>query len=220
MNREILIEQILNDAKEGYLCEGFSKHAPEGFTKWHKRLSGYRGNTMVNSAAIKREDDSLLHGIYHAIFVWKNNILWSSRVAGRKKRPTANQFKEYLFGKDKDEIALELANHIYKASKDYMSRFSRIPTPEEIKKLLTAYITNDTNRYRMNKNAASKEVDADKKEESLKRLSIYKFLKSNTLNNALKIVYKKKSKSLGNRISNLFRKKNNTEYGTSALMDV
>ena len=101
-----------------------------------------------------------------------------------------------------------------------MSHFSRIPTPEEIKKLLTAYITNDTNKYRMNKNAASKEVDADKKEESLKRLSIYKFLKSNTLNNALKIVYKKKSKSLGNRISNLFRKKNNTEYGTSALADV
>ena len=127
MNTKILIEQILNDAKEGYLTEGISKHAPQSYVDRVKKDPSQRNrrewspgndNTHGNINDVEYTN-YVLHAVYTVLAELKIDFYRGVEV------PSAE----------------ELASRIMTEIKERADEFDQaIPTPKDIIAAIHRYL--------------------------------------------------------------------------------
>ena len=187
MNRKILIEQILNDAKEGYLTEGKvkSKHAPEWYRTWEKPSGDLRFHRGENANHIPKN----LKYIATAFIDAFNE--WSDIVIKGYKQEHAHKVPQLLLNDPHQDTILDLADKIYANIEEYSPMFKRAPKPNEvlaaIKQVLAGHLNVDIN-YGGMKNALQYQIPG--RDGLIMKKEMHKLYRSEQFKNALEKIYK------------------------------
>lgn len=187
MNREILIEQILNDAKEGYLTEGKvkSKHAPGWYRTWEKPSGDLRFHRGENANHIPKNLKYIATAFIDAFNEWSDNVIRGHKLENRHKVP------QLLLDDPHQNAILSLADRIYTNIEEYSPIFKRAPKPNEIlaavKQVLAGQLNVDIN-YGGIKNALKYQIPG--RNGLIMKKEMHKLYRSEQFKNALEKIYK------------------------------
>lgn len=187
MNREILIEQILNDAKEGYLTEGKikSKHAPGWYRTWEKPSGDLRFHRGENANHIPKKLKYIATAFIDAFNEWSDNVIRGHKMENRHKVP------QLLLDDPYQNAILSLADRIYTNIEEYSPMFKRAPKPNEVlaavKQVLAGHINVDIN-YGGIKNALQYQIPG--RNGLIMKKEMHKLYRSEQFKNALEKIYK------------------------------
>lgn len=187
MNREILIEQILNDAKEGYLTEGKvkSKHAPEWYRTWEKPSGDLRFHRGENANHITKNLKYIATAFIDAFNEWSDNV-----IKGHKHE-NAHKVPQLLLDDPHQNAILSLADRIYTNIEEYSPMFKRAPKPNEvlaaIKQVLAGQLNVGINYGGMK---SELEYQIPGRNGVLMRKEMLKLYRSEQFKNALEKIYK------------------------------
>lgn len=187
MNRKFLIEQILNDAKEGYLTEGKvkSKHAPEWYRTWNKSSGDLKFHRGENANHIPKNLEYIATAFIDAFDKWSDIVIKSHKRENRHKVP------QLLLDDPYQNEIFDLAAKIYDNIDEYSPMLKRAPKPNEIlaaiKQVLAGQINVDIN-YGGMKNALQYQIPG--RNGLIMKKEMHKLYKSEQFKNALEKVYK------------------------------
>lgn len=187
MNREILIEQILNDAKEGYLTEGKvkSKHAPGWYRTWEKPSGDLRFHRGENANHIPKNLKYIATAFIDAFNEWSDNVIRGHKLENRHKVP------QLLLDDPHQNAILSLADRIYTNIEEYSPIFKRAPKPNEVlaavKQVLAGQLNVDIN-YGGIKNALKYQIPG--RNGLIMKKEMHKLYRSEQFKNALEKIYK------------------------------
>lgn len=187
MNREILIEQILNDAKEGYLTEGKvkSKHAPGWYRTWEKPSGDLRFHRGENANHIPKNLKYIATAFIDAFNEWSDNVIRGHKLENRHKVP------QLLLDDPYQNAILSLAHRIYTNIEEYSPIFKRAPKPNEVlaavKQVLAGQLNVDIN-YGGIKNALKYQIPG--RNGLIMKKEMHKLYRSEQFKNALEKIYK------------------------------
>lgn len=187
MNREILIEQILNDAKEGYLIEGKvkSKHAPGWYRTWEKPSGDLRFHRGENANHIPKNLKYIATAFIDAFNEWSDNVIRGHKMENRHKVP------QLLLDDPHQNAILSLADRIYTNIEEYSPMFKRAPKPNEVlaavKQVLAGQLNVDIN-YGGIKNALQYQIPG--RNGLIMKKEMHKLYRSEQFKNALEKIYK------------------------------
>jgi len=187
MNREILIEQILSDAKEGYLTEGKvkSKHAPEWYRTWEKPSGDLRFHRGENANHIPKNLKYIATAFIDAFNEWSDNV-----IRGHKHE-NAHKVPQLLLDDPHQNAILSLADRIYTNIEEYSPMFKRAPKPNEVlaavKQVLAGQLNVDIN-YGGIKNALQYQIPG--RNGLIMKKEMHKLYRSEQFRNALEKIYK------------------------------
>lgn len=187
MNRKILIEQILNDAREGYLTEGKvkSKHAPGWYRTWEKPSGDLRFHRGKNAWHTPDHLKYIADAFIDAFNEWSDNVIRGHKYENRHKVP------QLLLDDPHQNAILSLADRIYNNIEEYSPMLKRAPKPNEIlaavKQVLAGQINVEINHGGM-KDALQYKIPG--RDGLLMKKEMHKLYRSEQFKNALEKVYK------------------------------
>lgn len=187
MNRKILIEQILNDAREGYLTEGKvkSKHAPGWYRTWEKPSGDLRFHRGENANHIPKNLKYIATAFIDAFNEWSDNVIRGHKYENRHKVP------QLLLDDPHQNAILSLADRIYTNIEEYSPIFKRAPKPNEVlaavKQVLAGQLNVDIN-YGGIKNALKYQIPG--RNGLIMKKEMHKLYRSEQFKNALEKIYK------------------------------
>lgn len=187
MNREILIEQILNDAKEGYLTEGKvkSKHAPGWYRTWNKPSGDLKHQRSKNAWHTPDHLKYITRAFIDAFNEWSDRVIRGHKMEDRHKVP------QLLLDDPHQNAILNLADNVYNNIEEYSPSFKRMPKPAEIlaavKQVIAGEINLEINHGGMKKALEYKYPGRDG---IIMKKELRKLFKSEQLKNALEKIYK------------------------------
>lgn len=187
MNREILIEQILNDAKEGYLIEGKvkSKHAPGWYRTWEKPSGDLRHQRSKNAWHTPDHLKYIASAVIDAFNEWSDIVIRSHKMEDRYRVP------KLLLNDPHQNAILNLADKVYNNIEEYSPSLKRMPKPAEIlavvKQVVAGEINLDINFGGM-KNALKYKIPG--RNGLIMKKELRKLYKSEQFKNALEYIYK------------------------------
>ncbi|MBQ7820529.1 MAG: hypothetical protein IJ341_12645 [Bacteroidales bacterium] len=192
MNRKILIEQILNDAKEGYLVEGISKHAPQSYVDRVKKNPSERNRREWSS------DNSNTNGSI-------SDVENTGYVLFAVQNILANLTSSFHDGAEVPS-AEELASRIMTEIKERAESFNEaVPTPKDIFAALHRSLQQDV--LRKIKNRENSSFNGEYKyihEAQRRKIALLKVVRSPQFKAAIKNEYKKMKFKPKNIIRNIF----------------
>lgn len=187
MNRELLIEQILNDAKEGYLTEGKvkSKHAPGWYRTWEKPSGDLKHQRSKNAWHTPDHLKYIADAFIDAFNEWSDNVIRGHKLENRHKVP------QLLLDDPHQNAILSLADRIYTNIDEYSPMLKRAPKPNEIlaaiKQVLAGQINVEINFGGM-KNALQYKIPG--RDGLIMKKEMHKLYRSEQFKNALEKIYK------------------------------
>lgn len=208
MNTKILIEQILNDAKEGYLTEGISKHAPQSYVDRVKKDPSQRnsrewspGNRNTYGHINDVEDtDYVLHAVYTILSELMADFYRGVEVPSAEK----------------------LASRIMTEIKEHADEFDQaIPTPKDIIATVHRYLQHkvlDKIEWRGRHPDTSTNDYKYTNEGDRREIALLKLIRSPQFKAAIKNEYKKMKFKPKNIIRNIFGQR--TTLSPSRLKDI
>ena len=187
MNRKLLIEQILNDAKEGYLTEGKvkSKHAPGWYRTWEKPSGDLKYQRSRNAWHTPDHLKYIADAFIDAFNTWSDRVIRGHKMENRHKVP------QLLLDDPYQNELFDLADKIYNNIDEYSPMFKRAPKPNEIlaavKQVLAGQINVEINFGGM-KNALQYKYPG--RDGLIMKKEMHKLYKSEQFKNALEKIYK------------------------------
>lgn len=184
---DFLIEQIIEDAKAGYLTEGKvkSKHAPEWYRTWDKPKNDLKLHRSEKAWHTPDKLKYISHAIIDAVREWCER--W---VHGFERKDRAAVIKMMLNARGQNEI-YSLASKIYDNIDEYSPNFKRAPKPDEILAALKQVIAGETN-VNINFGGIKNELQYEfpGRDGLIAQKELRKLYRSEQFKNALEKVYK------------------------------
>ena len=187
MNRKFLIEQILNDAKEGYLTEGKvkSKHAPGWYRTWNKPSGDLKYQRSKNAWHTPDHLKYIASAFIDAFNDWSDRVIRSHKMEDRHRVP------KLLLDDPYQNAILDLADKIYNNIEEYSPSLKRMPKPAEILAAVKQVVAGEINleiNYGGMKNALQYKIPG--RNGLIMKKELRKLFKSDQLKNALEKIYK------------------------------
>jgi hypothetical protein len=196
MHRKILIEQILNDAKEGYLTEGISKHAPQSYVDAVKKDPSNKGRREWSSN--NKNTNGRIKDVMSSGYALDSVGLIMSRIA--------TSFHDGAEVPSPEELAATIMDEI----RERVSSFNEpMPSPKQIVAAVHNAMQQDvlTKINKRNNDPFSRDEYKYMHDAKKRQIALMKVLRSSQFVAAIEKEYKKDRFKPKNIINKIFGKK-------------